>query len=62
MKGLVKIKFIKIAGNDASLYDGNEQVKNSATKIVRKFSDGIEGYLKKHRIEAKVVFTIEDGE
>lgn len=61
MYSKVKIIFLKINGQDASIYDGNEQVKKSAGNIVGKYSKGIEGYLKRHRIEAKVEYTIEDG-
>lgn len=61
MHGMIKLKFVKIAGKNASLYDGNEQVKKSASNIVRKYSDGIKGYLKKHRIDAEVECSIEDG-
>jgi hypothetical protein len=62
MKGIIKLKFIKIAGNPASIYDGNKAVKTSASKVVGKYSDGIKGYLKRHSIDAEVTFTIEDGE
>lgn len=61
MKGIITLKFIKIAGNDESIYDGNKAVKDSASKVVRKYSDGIKRYLKRHSIDAEVVFTIEDG-
>jgi hypothetical protein len=61
MKAIINIKFIKVNGIDADKFNENDQIKESANKLIGILNKELKKYFKKHRIDVEVEGAVING-